>query len=185
MNGYIDLADSVVGDKFFDKSLDLLVVVVEAAAFFGGEYYVLHCLNLCGRAGETNLLGVGFYVCCAPFGYVKLGVGCKAGCCCFAERCGFGGRCCIFVFHQALGVAGATFCGRAVYGHNAGQGSDYGLDTVFEATFYGHFAVLHFEDVFCVCHLGNTELFCNLGAYLSGIAVDSLAAAEEDRKSVA
>ena len=49
-----------------------------------------------------------------------------------------------------------------------------------EAAAYGDLAVGQVEDFLSICHLGQAELLGDLGAYLGGIAVDGLAAAEDD-----
>ena len=49
------LADGMVDDELFDKFFNLLVVVFETTAFFGGEYHILDSLYFSRRTGETNL----------------------------------------------------------------------------------------------------------------------------------
>ena len=72
-------ADCVVGDELFHKVLYLLVVVVEAEVFFGGEHHVLDGFYLCRRSGHTDLCGVSLHECCAPFLKLEFGVGVHDG----------------------------------------------------------------------------------------------------------
>ena len=55
-------ADGVVGDEFFHEVFDLGVVVFETTAFLCGEDYVFDRFNLCGRTGQTDLLGISLNV---------------------------------------------------------------------------------------------------------------------------
>ena len=38
----------MVGDKFLDEFFELLIVVLDAAAFLGGEYHIFNCFYLGG-----------------------------------------------------------------------------------------------------------------------------------------
>ena len=174
------LAYGMVGDEFFDKFFDLCVVIVESAAFLSSEYHIFNGFHFCGRTGKTNLCRVGIYESGAPLFDLQFRSGFNACCEIFRQFCHFGRRCCIFEFHYPAGIAGAAFSGAAVYSDYTRHGSHNGLHTVFETTAHGNFSVCDFEYLLGIGNLRDTEFFGNLGTDLRGIAVDSLAAAEND-----
>ena len=176
----LKLADGVVNNKFFDEVFDLGIVVVETASIFGHEDYAFHVFHLSGRAGETDLSGVGFDESSAPFLDLEVRASVDECLSVFSEFGFFAGGHSVFVFHQTFGVARAALGSGAGDGHYAGQRSHNGFDTVFEAATHGHFAFFVHSNVFSVSNLGDVEFFSDLGHYLSGVAVDCLAAAEDD-----
>ena len=148
------LADGMIDNEFLDQLFNLLVVVVETSAVFGGEHNVLYCLYFCGRTCQTNLFGIGIDVCSAPFHNLKVGVSLYHFSYILGKLCKLAGRCGAFEFHDALCVARAAFGSRTVYGNNTGEGSLYCLDTVFQTADNLNFTVGNFEDILCVCNLG-------------------------------
>ena len=74
----------------------------------------------------------------------------------------------VFVLLDSLGIAGAAFGSGAVNRHNTGKRCFYGFNTVFKTTFHNDVSVFEFKDFLCVCNLGKSELFSNLGLGLYG-----------------
>ena len=114
------------------------------------------------RHGEVGLL----------FIFLGVGQGLVGGA---FHRCGGA-----FVFHHELGVARAAGRGVAVHRDEQGQGCFHALDASVDGAQGGDFAVLHLLDGGDVSHLVEVELLCHLRAYLSRVAVDSLAAANHE-----
>ena len=147
---------------------------------FGGENDVFDGFNLGGRAGHTDLVGVSLNEGSAPLFELEVFASINDSLSLSGELSFLGGRYSAFVFHDTLSVAGATFSGRAVDCYDARQGSLDGLYAVLEAAFHDDVAVSYFEDVFGVGDLREAELLSDLRTHLGGVAVDGLAAAEDD-----
>ena len=170
----------MVGDEFLNEIFKLFVASVETAAFLSCEHYVFNSFNFGGRTGHSYLFGISLYESGAPLRDVEIGASCDKGFTGIVELGLLGGGSCIFVLLDSLGIAGAAFGSGAVNRHNTGKRCFYGFNTVFKTTFHNDVSVFEFKDFLCVCNLGKSELFSNLGAYLCGITVDGLTASEND-----
>ena len=86
----------------------------------------------------------------------------------------------ILVFHHQLGVGGTALGGRAVDGDHQRQ---RGLDDLHAAVYHaadGGLAVLYLEYLLGVGYLVQAKLLRHLRPHLGGVAVDGLAAADDE-----
>ncbi len=102
----------MVGDKLLHELVNgCFVAAVDLEIFLGGKHDIFHRLNLGGRSGQTNLLGIGFDEIGAPFLDGQSGAGFEEGVGPLIGGFGFGGGEGIFETLEQLGVAGAALSG--------------------------------------------------------------------------
>ena len=82
--------------------------------------------------------------------------------------------------HQQLGIARTARCCRAVDGDDDRQGTLNGLDASVDVALHGDATILYLEYLLGIGYLGESQLLGHLRTYLSGVAIDSLTASDDD-----
>lgn len=173
------LSDYLFVQQFFNKAFNLAVFRSQRLAFFSLEHNVLDSFHLGRRAGQSALLRVAVNVGHRPLveskirtRLVKLGIRHVR---CALERNGG-----VFVFHNEFCVARAAWSCASVDGDEHWHRSLDSLNTSVDMAAYCQFAVFALQYFLCVCNLSQAQFLSNLRSNLCGIAVDSLASADDD-----
>ena len=86
----------------------------------------------------------------------------------------FGNSFGMFVLLHQFRVARTARSCRAVDSNHDRQRALYGFNTTVDVAFHCNLVFTYFQNFFCVCDLGQSQLFCYLRTYLRRIPVDSL-----------
>ena len=168
----------MVSDEFFDKSFDLLVIIFDAASILGGEDYIFDLFHLSRRSGEAALVEVSIDILSRPLADVEVRT--------LLDEILLGGisgdlrwHSGILILLHELGIARAAGGCRAIYGDHSRDRSADSFDARLDAALHECLTILNFDDILGISDLREVEFFGDLGANLGGIAIDSLAAADD------